>query len=142
MTPTATGIDPGPLPPTAISPAGVAGPGCGAVASFVGVVRDNHDGKAVTHLEYECYEAMAAPMLEEFVDEVRIRWGDELRVRCRHGHGRMEIGDASVAIHVAAPHRDAAFAACRHLIERIKEDLPVWKEEFYADGTSRWLKGS
>lgn len=114
----------------------------GALASFVGVVRNEHLGKGVTHIEYDCYREMALTVLQGLVDEVRVAHGADLQVMVVHGTGRVELAEAAVAIHVSSGHRPAAFAACRQLIERIKDDLPVWKHEFYDDGTSQWLKGS
>jgi molybdopterin synthase catalytic subunit len=141
MTCQAHGIIDGPLPTALLTPAALTAPEHGAIASFIGVVRNHHDGRGVTHLVYDCYRPMAERMLAEFVAEAA-RFDPELTAHVHHGIGRMVPGEASVAIHVAAAHRVAAFAACRHLIERIKQDLPVWKQEFYDDGASLWLKGS
>lgn len=139
---TDTGIHDGPLPESALSAAPLRCREHGAVASFVGVVRDEHLGKGVTHLIYECYREMAEPMLQRLVDEARADHDPGLQAIVVHGTGRMDPGEASVAIHVSSAHRVAAFDACRQLIERIKQDLPVWKREFYADGSDAWLKGS
>ncbi|HET7746933.1 MAG TPA: molybdenum cofactor biosynthesis protein MoaE [Vicinamibacteria bacterium] len=109
----------------------------GAVALFVGVVRDHHQGRAVRHLEYEAYEEMAVPLLEELEADVRRRWPVS-EVRLVHRLGRMEIGEASVAVAVTSPHRAEAFAACRHAIDTLKRTVPIWKKEFYADGAV-WL---
>jgi molybdopterin synthase catalytic subunit len=137
-----TGIVAGPLPADLLSPVALACPEHGAVASFIGVVRNHHHGRGVTHLVYDCYQAMAERMLAALVAEAAERFDAHLQAQVHHGTGRMDPGQVAVAIHVACAHREAAFAACRHLIERIKEDLPVWKQEFYADGTALWLKGS
>lgn len=136
------GIVDGPLPAALLTPAALAAPAHGAIASFVGVVRDHHHGRVVTHLVYDCYRPMAERMLAGLIAEAATRFDTDLHARVHHGIGRMAPGEASVAIHVATAHRVAAFDACRHLIERIKQDLPVWKQEFYDDGTSQWLKGS
>jgi molybdopterin synthase catalytic subunit len=105
----------------------------GALVSFLGVVRDHGHGRAVDHLEYECYPEMAERWLEQLREEAASRWpGSSLWVH--HRVGRLEVGEASVAIVATAPHREEAFAACRHAIERIKEELPVWKKEVYPDG--------
>lgn len=114
-------------------------PDHGAVASFLGVVRDHHDGRAVDHLVYECHRPMAEAVLRALAEEARGRFGADLAITVVHGVGRMAPGEVSLAIHVSSAHRPAAFAACRHLLERIKEDLPVWKRERYADGDARWL---
>lgn len=132
----------GPLGADLASPLSLAAPAHGAIASFVGVVRDHHLGRGVTHLVYECYQPMAESILARLINEAAARFDAELSAIIHHGIGRMVPGEVSLAIHVATAHRPAAFDACRHLIERIKEDLPVWKREFYADGSDAWLKGS
>jgi molybdopterin converting factor subunit 1 len=115
----------------------VAHSGAGAIVTFVGTVRDNARGKAVTHLEYEAYGPAAEQMLAQIGDEIRERWGIE-HTAIAHRIGLLSIGEASVVISVASPHRDAAFDACRYAIERIKEIVPIWKKEHYADGAS-WI---
>jgi molybdopterin synthase catalytic subunit len=115
----------------------VAHPGAGALVTFVGTVRDNARGKAVTQLEYEAYAPAAEQMLAQIGDEIRERWGVD-HVAITHRVGSLAIGEASVVISVASPHRDAAFDACRYAIERIKEIVPIWKKEHYADGAS-WI---
>lgn len=114
----------------------------GAIASFIGVVRNEHFDKGVTHLFYECYQAMAEKVLADLINETAERFDPALQAIVYHGVGTMKPSEVSVAIHVSSGHRVAAFDACRHIIERIKEDLPVWKHEFYTDGTDTWLKGS
>ena len=109
----------------------------GAVCLFVGVVRNENRGRRVVHLEYEAYEEMALPLMEEIAEETRKRFpvGE---VRLVHRLGPLEIGDASVAVAVASPHRDEAFAACRFAIDTLKAKVPIWKKEHYEDG-SVWL---
>jgi molybdopterin synthase catalytic subunit len=114
-------------------------PADGAVCLFVGVVRDENGGRPVRHLEYEAYEEMALPMMEEIAATARTRW-PVTDVRIVHRLGRLEIGEASVAVAVAAPHRGAAFEACRYAIDTLKKTVPIWKKEFYADGAV-WLEG-
>jgi molybdopterin synthase catalytic subunit len=87
----------------------------------------------VSQLEYEAYVPAAEAMLARIGEEIATRWGIE-RVAIVHRVGSLEVGEASVVIAVASPHRDEAFAACRHAIERIKEIVPIWKKEHYADG--------
>ena len=111
----------------------------GAVCLFVGVVRDHNDGRRVRYLEYEAYEEMALPLLAEIESDVRGRWPVS-EVRLEHRLGRLEIGEASVAVAVSSPHRAEAFAACRHAIDTLKQRVPIWKKEFYADG-SAWIDG-
>jgi molybdopterin synthase catalytic subunit len=114
-------------------------PGDGALCLFVGVVRDNHQGRAVAHLEYEAYEEMALGEMQAIEQESRRRWplGD---IRIVHRLGRLEIGEASVAVAVVSPHRAEAFEACRYAIDTLKKTVPIWKKEYYADG-SAWIEG-
>ncbi|MCD6034248.1 MAG: MoaD family protein [Thermomicrobiales bacterium] len=100
-------------------------------------VRDHGRGKSVTHLDYEAYAPAAELTLAQIGDEIRERWGVE-HVAIAHRVGSLAVGEASVVISVASPHRDAAFEACRYAIERIKEIVPIWKKEHYADGAA-WL---
>src|ERR687895_1431106 len=109
-------------------------PGCGAIATFVGTTRiDESEGAAVQYLEYEAYRPMADRKLEEIGAEIDRR-GDVREVSVVHRLGRVEPGEASVAIVVAAPRRGAAFEASRYAIERIKEIVPIWKREVWSDG--------
>jgi molybdopterin synthase catalytic subunit len=117
----------------------VACPGMGAIVTFSGVVRDNARGRAVRYLEYEAYGEMAEQSLRDIIAEIRERWRDA-RVAIGHRTGRLRVGEASLVIAVAAPHRAEAFAASRYAIERIKALLPVWKKEFATDGAS-WVEG-
>jgi molybdopterin synthase catalytic subunit len=138
----------GPLPLHFHAPTALLGPDHGATASFLGIVRNRSraglaDGPyvAVTALHYQCYQPMAEKVMAELITEILVH-DPELRVLLVHGVGDFVPGEVSLAIHVASAHRAAAFAACRQLIERLKEDLPVWKRERYADGSEQWLKGS
>jgi molybdopterin synthase catalytic subunit len=115
----------------------VAHPGAGAIATFIGTVRDHGRGRAVTHLEYEAYAPAAELTMAQVGDEIRERWGID-HVAIIHRVGSLTVGEASVVISVASAHRDAAFEACRYAIERIKEIVPIWKKEHYADGAA-WL---
>ena len=118
----------------------VEGAGSGAVASFLGLVRDHNQGRRVTHLIYEAYEPLAVRALDRIVGESRERWpGVSLAIH--HRVGRLEIGEASVAIAAASPHRADAFAACRYAIERIKQIVPIWKHEYF-DGGDVWIEGA
>jgi MoaE-MoaD fusion protein len=115
----------------------VAHPGAGAIATFIGTVRDRGRGRAVTHLEYEAYAPAAELSLAQIGDEIRHTWGIE-HVAIVHRVGSLTVGEASVVISVASAHREDAFAACRYAIERIKEIVPIWKKEHYADGAA-WV---
>ncbi len=116
------------------------GEGCGALASFLGVVRATHQGRAVRYLEYEAYDALAVKTFEQIRDEVCAQW-PEAELALVHRVGRLEIGEASIAIVAATAHRADAFAVCRYAIERVKQITPVWKHEFFADGDT-WVEGA
>ena len=112
-------------------------PADGALCLFVGVVRNENAGRPVLHLEYEAYEDMALLEMEAIVVETRRRF-PVTEVRLIHRLGRLEIGEASVAVAVTSGHRDEAFLACRFAIDTLKKTVPIWKKEFYADGAV-WL---
>jgi molybdopterin synthase catalytic subunit len=109
----------------------------GAVTSFLGLVRDHHGGRGVTRLEYSAYPPMAEAECARIVSEAEARW--PVRVALEHRIGTLEIGETAVAVVAAAAHRDEAFAACRFVIEEVKRRVPIWKKEFYADGTIEWV---
>ncbi len=115
----------------------VTAPERGGVASFLGLVRDHHDGRGVSALAYSAYEPMADSVCGEIVAEAEARW--PVRVAVRHRVGELSIGDAAVAVAVAGDHRDEAFAACRYVIEELKRRVPIWKRETYADGSVEWV---
>jgi molybdopterin synthase catalytic subunit len=110
----------------------------GAVVTFLGTVRDLTDGRVTTALDYEAHPALAEKALAEIEAEARRRWpvGDMALV---HRLGRLDVGDVSVAIAVSCPHRADAFEACRYVIERLKERVPIWKKENWADGSGEWV---
>ena len=110
-----------------------AGAGDGAVCLFLGVVRGENEGRTVVRLEYEAYEEMALPQMEEIAAQARERFGVS-DVRIVHRLGVLEVGEVSVAVAAASPHRAEAFAACRYAIDTLKARVPIWKKEFYADG--------
>jgi len=109
----------------------------GAIATFLGVVREQTRGRRVLHLEYEAYGEMAIPKMREIADEIRGKW-EVAEIAIVHRVGRLEIGEASVAIAVSAPHRHQALAACAYAIDRLKETVPVWKKEVWTDG-EEWV---
>jgi MoaE-MoaD fusion protein len=115
----------------------VESPEAGAVASFVGTVRRHSRGRDVMHLDYEAYEEMAEEMLAQLGSELTERHG-LTAVAIHHRLGRVEIGEASVAIAVSAPHRSAALDACREAIETLKTSIPLWKKEVY-EGGEEWI---
>ena len=102
---------------------------------FLGTVRSEDD---VTGIEYSAYDQMAIAEIERMLGEARERW-PEARVALQHRVGLIPVGEASIAIAAAAPHRDAAFAACRYVIEEVKKRLPVWKKELRGDGRATWV---
>ncbi len=117
----------------------VVGPDRGAVATFTGVARDHHAGRRVLSLEYHAYEAMALEVMRAIGSEIADRFGTP-HIAILHRIGRLEIGEASVIIAVAAAHRREALQACAYAIERIKGSVPIWKKEQYEEGSS-WIEG-
>jgi MoaE-MoaD fusion protein len=109
----------------------------GAVAVFLGTVRGHHAGRAVERLTYEAYRPMALSALRRIADDLESADGD-LAVAIHHRLGEVPVGDTSVVIATAAPHRAAAFAASREALERLKREVPIWKREHYADGATVW----
>jgi molybdopterin synthase catalytic subunit len=116
----------------------VAGPDAGAIASFVGTVRNHHEGRAVTGIDYEAYEPMASLELARVAHEALERW-PSVRVAVSHRVGTLVVGEASVAIAVASPRRAPALDAVRFVIETLKVRVPIWKREHYVDGTRAWV---
>jgi len=112
----------------------------GAIASFAGLVRDHNQGRRVSYLEYEAYEPLAVRALHLIVDESRTLW-PTARLGVHHRIGRLDIGEASIIIVTASPHRGEAFAACRYTIERVKQIVPIWKHEHF-EGGDVWLEGA
>ncbi len=111
----------------------------GAIASFLGVVRNEHQGRRVDHLVYEAYPPMAEREMRRIAAEIRSKWSVD-RIAIVHRVGRLEIGEASILIAIAAPHRREALEACSFAIETIKRTLPVWKKE-YSDKGEEWIIG-
>jgi molybdopterin synthase catalytic subunit len=114
-------------------------PSDGGIVVFEGVVRDNARGKQIRYLEYEAYVEMAEEQIRAIVSEAKRRWGLE-HVAVAHRFGRLEIGEASVIIVVAAPHRAEAFEACRYIIDTLKTTVPIWKKEVATSG-EEWVEG-
>ena len=115
------------------------GDGDGAVSLFLGTVRDVNAGRRVLFLEYEAYARMAEREMERIAAEAIVRFG-VTKVAMIHRVGRVEIGEASVAIAVAAPHRAPAMDACRFVIDTLKANVPIWKREHF-DGGAVWVEG-
>lgn len=112
----------------------------GALVTFLGLVRDRNLGRTVHYLEYEAYEPLAIRSFEQIVAEAAERW-PSARLAVHHRVGRVEIGEASIAIVAASPHRAEAFAACRYTIERVKQIAPIWKREHF-DAGDVWIEGA
>jgi molybdopterin synthase catalytic subunit len=112
----------------------------GAVVTFLGLVRNHNQGRSVRYLEYEAYEPLAVKAFERIAGEAGARWPGA-RLALHHRIGRLEIGEASIAIAVRSPHRGEAYAACRYVIERVKQIAPIWKREFF-DGGDVWIEGA
>src|SRR6516164_2196699 len=113
-------------------------PGCGAVVTFLGTVRDLTNERVTVALDYEAYPGMAEKTMADIEADVRSRWpvGD---IALIHRLGRLEVGEISVAVAVSSPHRAQAFEACRHAIDRLKELVPIWKKENWVDGGTEWV---
>ncbi|MBI2170885.1 MAG: molybdenum cofactor biosynthesis protein MoaE [Chloroflexi bacterium] len=107
--------------------------GNGAVVTFLGVTRNQTDGRGVLYLEYEAYPSMAEKMLARIALEVEAQWGIR-RCSIAHRFGRLEIGEVSLVVAIGSPHRAQAFTACAYVVDRIKEHVPIWKKEFFVDG--------
>jgi molybdopterin synthase catalytic subunit len=112
--------------------------GCGAVVTFLGTVRDLTDGRETVALDYEAYPAMAEKTMAQIEEQTRARWpvGELVLV---HRLGHMQVGEISVAVAVSCPHRAQAFEACHFAIDRLKEVVPIWKKENWADGSEEWV---
>ena len=117
----------------------VAAPEAGAVVLFFGTVRNNTEGRPVKSLEYEAYPPMAEKKMAEIADEISNKWGIT-RVAMIHRVGRLDIGEVSVAVAVASPHRKDGFEACQYAMNRLKQIVPIWKREVWADGEAEWVK--
>jgi len=119
----------------------VADPAAGGTVLFTGTVRDHSEGSEVTGLDYEAWDEQARIHLEAIGEEMFERW-PVLKVAILHRTGRLEVGETSVLVSCSAPHRAEAFEACRHGIERVKRDVPIWKKERLATGDAHWVMGS
>ncbi len=110
----------------------------GAVVTFDGIVRDNFAGRPVQSLEYEAYTAMAEKKMADIGEEVRRKFAVGV-IAMRHRLGHLAIGESSIVIAVAAPHRHAAFEACAYAMDRVKQEVPIWKKETFVDGDTHWV---
>jgi molybdopterin synthase catalytic subunit len=127
------------LDPTAVAGT-VSGPACGALATFVGLVRAENAGRQVLWIDYEAYEPLALKTFLQIAGEAHDRW-PAVRLAIHHRLGRVAVGEASVVIAAASAHRADAFAACRYAIERVKQIAPIWKHEHF-EGGQAWVEGA
>ena len=125
-----------PLDPASLL-AAVSASGRGGTCSFVGSVRDRHEGRPVVGIDYSAYGPMAEVIIGEILAEAELRW--PVRVAAEHRVGGLVVGEAAVVVTAAGAHRDEAFAACRYVIEELKRRVPIWKRERYADGSESWV---
>lgn len=117
--------------------AGFRHPNSGAVVLFSGEVRGSNQGKTVDRLEYEAYIPMAEAMIASILDEATGKWSLNKAV-CVHRIGKVEVMECAVVVITAAAHRASAYEANRYIIDRVKHEVPIWKHEFFTDGTSEW----
>ncbi|MGH1402029.1 MAG: molybdenum cofactor biosynthesis protein MoaE [Acinetobacter tandoii] len=115
-------------------------PECGGIGIFVGTVRNHHEGKAVKALKYTAYAPVAEKMIRAIEQEIQAKYQVSY-VRVVHRIGALDIGDTAIIAMAYAAHRREAFQACEEAVERVKHEVPVWKEEFYADGSSQYVEG-
>lgn len=111
----------------------------GAVVVMSGMVRDNTEGQSVIALEYQAYEPMALEIFKQIAAQIRQQWPDVTRVAIHHRTGKLTVGEISVLVAVGCPHRGEAFAACQYAIDTLKHNAPIWKKEFWKDGSSTWV---
>jgi molybdopterin synthase catalytic subunit len=121
--------------------AAVADDGAGGTCVFIGTVRDHSKAGDVTGLRYEAWDELAVTRLHEIAGEMTAKWA-VTKVAILHRTGELAVGEASVVVACSAPHRADAFEACRHGIERLKQDVPIWKKEELVSGEAHWVMGS
>lgn len=115
-------------------------PECGGTGIFIGTVRNHHEGRAVQALKYTAYAPVAEKMIRAIEQEIQEKYAISY-VRVIHRIGTLDIGDKAIIAIAYAPHRREAFQACEEAVERVKHEVPVWKEEFYTDGSSQYVTG-
>ena len=111
----------------------------GAIALFYGVVRDNNRGRKVMHLEYDAYPEMATKVMQRIAEEAKERF-NVAEIAIQHRTGRLEIGETSLLVAISSAHRGEAFEACQALVDRFKEEVPIWKKEVFQGG-EEWIEG-
>lgn len=113
----------------------------GGINMFVGRVRRQSHGRAVTGIHYDMFDPLARVVFQRAAEAAIATFGPALKVYVAHAKGRLAVGDVAVVIAVGSPHRDEAFRACREVIETVKHQAPIWKQEHYVDGSSEWSEG-
>lgn len=113
----------------------------GAINVFVGAVRSRNLGREVLAVEYECFTPLCQKIFYEIAEEASLKWGTDSNILVIHRHGRLLVGEPSVAIVATTGHRDESYKMTRYIIEEIKRRAPVWKKEFYTDGETEWVRG-
>lgn len=113
----------------------------GASNAFLGFVRNLNLGKSVVAVEYDCFKTLCEKIFNQIAEEAKQKWGKDSNILIIHRHGRLSVGEASVAIVVTTRHRDESYRASRYIIEEIKVRAPIWKKEFYIDGETEWVRG-
>ncbi|AFY74552.1 molybdopterin converting factor, large subunit [Synechococcus sp. PCC 7502] len=111
----------------------------GAVVLMSGMVRNQTAGRAVTYLDYQAYESMSLQIFRQIAQDCQIQYPEISRVVIHHRLGQLKVGEISVLIAVGSPHRAAAFNACSYAINALKQNAPIWKKEYWLDGTSSWV---
>ena len=111
----------------------------GAIALMSGTVRSSTEGREVLYLEYQAYEPMALEVFRKIAVMMRQQWPDVNRLVIHHRIGRLQVGEISVLVAVGCPHRAEAFVACRYAIDTLKHNAPIWKKEYWLDGSSTWV---
>lgn len=119
----------------------VSDPGFGGIDVFIGQVRDSNQGRQVTGISYDLFDALALNGFRRILQQTWADFGPKLKLYVAHARGRLAIGDIAVVVAAGAPHRDEAFRACRQVIEAVKHTSPIWKQEHYVDGSSQWSEG-
>lgn len=112
----------------------------GAIVTFDGVVRDQTKGRPVVSLHYEAYAPMAVKEMRKVGEEIHARWPDVINIGMIHRFGELQVTESSIAIVITSPHRRVAFEACHYAIDRVKQTVPIWKKEIFADGEA-WVEG-
>lgn len=119
----------------------VTDPAFGAIASFTGIVRNNNEGRKAEAVTYDVHEALALKVLNDLCAEGIKKADGQARIYIAHARGKLKVGEASVVIAVGTPHRKAALDVCEFMIDRLKEQAPIWKNEHYVEGDNTWLAG-